>query len=86
MTTNPNAPINSIPDLNNHPSSWYGLTKIEYMATMAMQGMLANPALMEAVTSGEVQNGTASEKIGRKSVELAQELIKALNEPQTTTP
>ncbi len=82
MTTKPNDPINSIPDLNNHPSSWYGLTKFEYMAAMAMQGMLANPALMEVVTSEEMQNGTASKKIGRKSVELARELIKALNEPQ----
>jgi hypothetical protein len=82
MKTNPNEPISAIISHFGGTSS-DGLTKIEYMATMAMQGMLANPALMEAVTSEEVKNGTASEKIGRKSVELAQELIKALNEPQT---
>lgn len=85
MKTNPNEPINAIMSHFGGASSC-GLTKLEYMATMAMQGMLANPALMEAVTAEEVQNSTASEKIGRKSVELAQELIKALNEPQTTTP
>lgn len=41
--TNANEPINSIPDLNNHPSSWYGLTKREYFAAMALQGLIANP-------------------------------------------
>jgi hypothetical protein len=41
--TKGNAPINSIPDLNNHPSPWIGLTKREYFAAMAMQGLLSNP-------------------------------------------
>lgn len=42
--TQPNSPINPIPDLNYHPSSYYGLTKREYFAALAMQGMLANSA------------------------------------------
>ena len=40
--TKAHAPINSIPDLNNHPSDWYGLTKREYFAAMAMQGLLSD--------------------------------------------
>ncbi|MFN5425544.1 MAG: hypothetical protein ACK5A2_09220, partial [Bacteroidota bacterium] len=43
VMTKGNAPINSIPDLNNHPSPWIGLTKREYFAAMAMQGLLSNP-------------------------------------------
>lgn len=67
--TKPNEPINSIPDLNNHPSEWYGLTKREYFAAMAMQGMLST--------------GTANfydEKISEWAVKQADFLIKALNE------
>lgn len=40
--TKAHAPINPIPDLNNHPSDWYGLTKREYFAAMAMQGLLSD--------------------------------------------
>ena len=37
-----NEPINSIPDLNNHFSDWYGLTKREYFAAIAMQGIYSS--------------------------------------------
>ena len=40
--TKAHAPTNPIPDLNNHPSDWYGLTKREYFAAMAMQGLLSD--------------------------------------------
>ena len=66
--TKPNAPINSIPDLNNHPSEWYGLTKREYFAAMAMQGLLANKF--------------SHYQLAEKAVIHADALIKALNESQ----
>lgn len=75
--TKPNAPINSIPDLNNHFSEWYGLTKREYFAAMAMQGILAdgNNYFQHVDIIDE-------EEIGKKSVTIADALIKALNEIQ----
>lgn len=71
--TKPNAPINSIPDLNNHPSEWYGLTKREYFAAMAMQGILASS--YQCVSS-------SNPALGKLSVQAADCLIKALNEIQ----
>lgn len=65
-----NEPINSIPDLNNHPSSWYGLTKREYFAAMAMQGILGNPYM----------KNYPKNKIAEESVAMADALINALNE------
>ena len=61
-------PINSIPDLNNHPSLWIGLTKREYFAAMAMQGYITNGGYL-------VDDA-------RLAVESADALIKALNEIQ----
>ncbi len=40
-------PINPIQDLNKHPSGLLGLSKREYFAGLAMQGMCANPYMME---------------------------------------
>lgn len=76
--TNGNKPINSIPDLNNHPSDWYGLTKREYFASMAMQGLLTRvPKRLD----GETDLGILeSKRIAEESVIMADELIKALNE------
>lgn len=70
--TKPNAPINSIPDLNNHPSEWYGLTKREYFAAMALQGLLSTD-----------NDHSPHNWYGEKSVELADALIKALNESKS---
>jgi len=76
--TNGNKPINSIPDLNNHPSDWYGLTKREYFASMAMQGLLTRvPKRLD----GETDLGILeSKRIAEESVIMADLLIKALNE------
>lgn len=68
--TKPNAPINSIPDLNNHPSEWYGLTKREYFAAMALQGILAN--------KGPYWVGNA--QIAEEAVMIANKLIESLND------
>ena len=65
-------PINSIPDLNNHPSLWIGLTKREYFAAMAMQGY---------ISCGKF-NQVSDETLAMCSVQQADALIKALNEPQ----
>ena len=67
--TNGNEPINSIPDLNNHPSSWYGLTKREYFAAMAMQGMMDKANWL-----------TDAEYTSKQAVHFADALINALNE------
>ena len=63
-------PINSIPDLNNHPSLWIGLTKREYFAAMAMQGYIScgKSSVISITTLAEC------------SVQQADALIKALNE------
>ena len=75
--TNGNEPINSIPDLNNHPSDWYGLTKREYFALMAMQGLLTR---VPKRFDGETDLGILeSKRIAEESVIMADELIKALN-------
>lgn len=66
--TNGNEPINSIPDLNNHPSDWYGLTKREYFAGLIIQGLLANP-----------NNDGNPKYTAIHAVEVADELIKELN-------
>ena len=71
--TKGNAPINSIPDLNNHPSPWIGLTKREYFAAMAMQGYLANT---------NIGGNYLPIEHAIDSVKLADALIKALNEIQ----
>jgi len=55
-----------------------GLTKREYFAAMAMQGMMANPAIMEAVTVSEFIVGNASERIGSMSIKYADALITEL--------
>lgn len=71
--TKPNEPINSIPDLNNHPSTWIGLTKREYFAAMAMQGIVAN-----------VCTDINHQENAKEAVIHADALIKALNESQPT--
>ena len=72
VMTKGNEPINSIPDLNNHPSPWIGLTKREYFAAMALQGILA-----DGMDIHQHLEGHAS-----KAVLYADVLIKALNETQ----
>lgn len=76
--THAHAPINPIPDLNNHPSDWYGLTKREYFAAMAMQGIIAGNKYCSV------------DPISRHSVILADALIEELNKkvwhPSTELP
>lgn len=55
--------------------NYLGLTKREYFATMAMQGLLANHAVIEAVNSIEI------EYIQSRSVALADALLSELEKP-----
>ncbi len=89
--TKANEPITSIPDLNNHPSSWYGLTKREYFAAMALQGLCANPVHSQKWTFTfwqRVKNflglknsvrSTLGSRISILAVQEADKLINALN-------
>ena len=65
--TNANESINSIPDLNNHPSTWIGLTKREYFAAMAMSGLMAN------------ERTGKPEEFAKYAVNVADALITELN-------
>jgi len=74
--TKGNAPINSIPDLNNHPSPWIGLTKREYFAAMALQGILADGC------SIDIDKEYPFETRAKTCILISDALIKALNEIQ----
>ena len=88
--TNGNEPIQSIPDLNNHPSSWYGLTKREYFAAMRrpQEGNSAIGKAVAEVIMGEAAPTSCNlesvkwwiEAEEKLSVFHADALINALNE------
>lgn len=78
MTTG-NEPINSIPDLNNHPSPWYGLTKHEYYAGLAMQGLLSNPEWMTEFKGEKYL--MRSDILAEVACKQADAMIKFLNKP-----
>ena len=56
-----------------------GLTKREYFAAKAMQGMLANSLTMEVMAKSDIK----PDKIYDGIVASADALIKALNKPKT---
>ena len=65
--TKPNEPINTLEYNNNYISM--GLTKREYFAAMALQGLLAN------------DSGLITSK-ARDAVQAAEALIEILNKPK----
>ena len=67
--TKPNAPINVMYDEPNVHQDNGGLTKREYFAAMAMQGILA-------------KEGYPSQELGERSAAAADALITALNTNQ----
>jgi len=77
METHANDPINSFIDQNDD-GQWHGLTKREYFAAMAMQGLCANPILKDVInkvkSAKEFDSYTAN-----TAVSLADALINALN-------
>ena len=88
--TNANAPINSIPDLNEHPSSWYGLTKREHFAAMSIgvaESFLRDVSANWIVEYLNLPKGTNYntryylQALAKLQCEMADDLINALNEP-----
>ena len=67
---NANKPINPIQDLNKHPSGLFGLTKREYFAGLAMQGLLSNPYPDIVGLNPDIITSTA--------IDLADKLLKQL--------
>ena len=68
---NGDKPINPLLDLNENKSGLWGLTKREYFAGLAMQGMLANsyPETM----------GFNEEQIAKIAINYTDELLKQLD-------
>lgn len=87
MKTNANDPIDwSLVQLQEtspngiHECRMGGLTKREYFAAMAMQGLLANSEWMQEYEGGKYL--MHNEVISEVSVNLADALINALNKEQ----
>lgn len=59
-----------------------GLTKLEYFAGLAMQGLLANPAFVPALNTANAETGEdRQEIIARCALQNAIAMIAALNNP-----
>ena len=57
----------------------YGMTLRDYFAAKAMQGMNANPELLQAVTSGGIRDGSAFQRMAKKAYEQADAMLSARN-------
>ncbi len=91
MTTDPNAPISPVTGFNNVPfiktsgtdkdivetQIYAGLTKREYFAALAMQGLLVN-----YVRDERYYNSPSYANVAEDAVWQADELIKKLNTPK----
>jgi hypothetical protein len=77
--TNPNDPITLLHSASEKDMLFQGLTKREYFAAMALQGLCANPILKDVInkvkSAKEFDSYTAN-----TAVSLADALINALNE------
>ncbi len=80
MTTNPNDPAHPCIDENDHSKD--GLTKLELLAGMAMQGMWANARIV-AVFQEQQACRTLHAAIANDAVKSAKALIAALNEAES---
>ena len=81
--TQPNEPINSISDLNNHPSDWYGLTKREYFAVhtdIPWNAVLETLSIKFPERNGKFSIAEFLEYQASIKVMAADILIKELNE------
>lgn len=70
-------PLNMRNDDGTHYFSCAGFTKRELIAAMAMQGMAANPGLLD------MRPPVTPDRIAKGAVMMADLLIAALNEPQS---
>ena len=82
-STKPNQPAFPVENFAFTNPNGDGLTKREYFAGLALQGMLSNPKYITAATSaGRLVDITASEALAKSAVEAADVLIFALNESE----
>jgi len=75
MTNNEPAFPQTIDDAGTIRSANRGLTKLEWYAGLAMQGMQANPELLEAVTKTKLVLGNYQKLMATKAFEIAQAML-----------
>ena len=87
--TNGNQPITPIADLNKHTSYLFGLTKREYFAAMAMQGLcvstttkhitlLSKIKMLFGIKDWKCTNHCSEQQVAEQAVKQADELLKQL--------
>lgn len=79
---NQNAYPVTIEDNGNPSVTHLGLTKREYFAAMAMQGLLSNPEFIKGGSFDFKSRGT-EEKLSSISTQLADELLKKLDKSKS---
>jgi len=79
---NQNAYPVTIEDNGNPSITHLGLTKREYFAAMAMQGLLSNPEFIKGGSFDFKSRGT-EEKLSSISTQLADELLKKLDKSKS---
>lgn len=65
----------AFPVVARHAVYCTGMTLRDWFAGMAMQGMLASPALLEVVTSAQLGAGTHHERMARRAYEIADKML-----------
>lgn len=75
-----NEPVTAIIDTCQMNTQFHtGHTIRQHYAGLAMQGMVCNPAIMQALTSSELITGNGGERVAEMSVKYADALIAELN-------
>ena len=74
---NPHRPINPILDWNTVKADTIGLTKREYFAGLAMQGLMSNPNFIKPGSFDFKSSGT-KERVSSISIKIADELLTQL--------
>jgi hypothetical protein len=74
---NGNKPINPILDWNEVKADSTGLTKREYFAGLAMQGLMSNPEFIKG-GSFDFESRKTAERVSRISTKVADEVLKQL--------
>ena len=60
-----------------------GLTKREYFAAMAMQGIMASLTEMQAIGSSTLHHAGMDENLAREAVSIADAVLKELDKPKS---
>ena len=78
MEAHANDPVSSFIHQNDD-GQWHGLTKREYFAAMAMQGLCANQIIKEVINKAKSQKDFDS-YLTNTAVSIADSLIDSLNQ------